>query len=70
MGKIGTKQKPRTRQSLDGELGLIIDEFGRAMWSANRDYIAHTQNSCFPSFTLNMADAWSKYIMFCRENPQ
>ena len=66
------KSKARTEQQKNGELGLIIDEFGRAMWNADREYIAQ-QPSCAHDpamhFTASMQVAWAKYVEFCMENP-
>lgn len=68
------KSKERTEQSKNGELGLIIDEFGRAMWNAHRPYIAETRTFCPHAgpahFTLNMQAVWYKYVEFCKRNPK
>lgn len=64
------KPKNRTEQQKNGELGLIIDEFGRAMWHANRAFVARQLSPANPDFTLNMGMAWTKYVLFCRENPE
>jgi hypothetical protein len=62
MGGIGMKPKIRSlkAQQHDGELGLIIDEMGRAMWNANKEYIA----SGVP-LTLSMSGALAKFQDFC-----
>jgi hypothetical protein len=54
------RRKARTQQSLDGELGLIIDEMGRAMWNANKEAIANGL-----PLTLNMSDALTKFQDYC-----
>lgn len=66
------KSKTLKQQARDAELGLIIDEFGRAMWNANREYIGST-SACQhqrPVFTLSMSVAWDKYIDFCTRHPK
>jgi hypothetical protein len=67
------KLKSMKQQRLDGELGLIIDEFGRAMWNANREYVTSTP-SCHHEtsirFTPSMWGAWHKYVEFCIRNPE
>jgi len=74
MARIGMTQKfnPRTKQSLNGELGLIIGEMGRAMWNADRKYIAE-QPACshesWIRFTPAMWAVWNKYVEFCWRNP-
>jgi hypothetical protein len=60
MDKIGKTQKSRTQQSLDGELGLIIDEMGRAMWNANKTAIANGL-----PLTGNMSLALAKFQDYC-----
>lgn len=75
MAKIGTPAKFSTlkQQREAGELELIIEEFGRAMRNANRQYIArptvchHDDN---PRFTPNMTMVWAKYVEFCMSHPQ
>jgi len=54
------KFKTLKEQRLDGELGLIIDEMGRAMWSANKEAIANGLQ-----MTLNMSMALGKFHTFC-----
>lgn len=61
------KHKTLLQQKKDGELGLIIDEFGRAMWSANKEWVA-TNSVSEPRFTLSMMIAWGKYISFCERS--
>lgn len=63
-------KRDRTEQSKNGELGLIIDEFGRAMWNANREYIAEHEHFGWPKLTPNMTVAWMKFVQFCTENPE
>lgn len=62
------KFKTLKQQKRDGELGLIIDEFGRAMWNANRHYVTGRFGHAYPCFTPNMEAAWAKYVEFCRNN--
>lgn len=66
------KFRERTEQQKNGELGLIIDEFGRAMWSANREYIAAKPQCGHEDvrFTLSMELAWNRYVDFCMRNPK
>lgn len=67
------KSKALERQRLNGELNLIIEEFGRAMWNANRKFVSR-EPECHhddaPRFTLNMQMIWYKYIAFCQRNPE
>ena len=66
------KPKIRTQESLNAELGLIIDEFGRAMRNANRDLIAREPDCSYHNgiyFTLAMETAWQKYKTFCWAHP-
>jgi hypothetical protein len=62
------KVKFRTskQQRLDGELGLIIDEMGRAMWNADKEYVS--RNIGILSLTLNMRAALNKFQDFCARN--
>ena len=70
MATTGTTRKSRKQQALDAELGLIIDEFGRAMWNADREYIGRgTSYGNWIRFTSNMEHAWTKYLMFCKNHP-
>jgi hypothetical protein len=55
------KPKSRTQQSLDGELGLIIDQMGLAMWNANKEYIASSESP----LTANMNAALCKFQDYC-----
>jgi hypothetical protein len=57
------RRKTAKEQKRDAELGLIIDEFGRAMWNANKSYIA-----TYGGRTPSMDVAWNKYIYFCKEH--
>jgi hypothetical protein len=57
--------KSLKQQKLDGELGLIIDEFGRAMWNANKEYIA--QSYSVVPLTLSMHAALSKFQDYCQK---
>jgi hypothetical protein len=66
MGKTGTTRKSKKQQALDAELGLIIDEMGRAMWAANRDYIARSTNP--HELTFNMTLALHKFKYFCEDH--
>lgn len=58
--------KRRTKQSLDGELGLIIDEMARAMWNADKEYIATRIG--ITAMTPNMHIALTKFQDFCGEH--
>jgi hypothetical protein len=55
------KRKTLADQRRDAELGLIIDEMGRAMWNAEKDYIARTTGP----LTLNMNLALRKFQDYC-----
>jgi hypothetical protein len=58
------------QQRLDGELGLIIDEMGRAMWNANKEYIGQ-RTGILPMtlpMTLAMRVALEKFQHFCEEH--
>lgn len=65
MAKIGTKRSFKTleEQQRDGELGLIIDEMGRAMWNADKKFIA--RSICGSSLTPNMRAALCKFQDYC-----
>lgn len=68
MAKIGTKRKSNGRQDHDGELGLIIDEMGRAMWNADKEYIAKHKNiisTINTVLTPNMRLALDKFKFYC-----
>ena len=54
------KFKTMKQQKLDGELGLIIDEMGRAMWNANKEAIANGL-----PLTMSMSDALAKFQDYC-----
>lgn len=66
--KTGTKLKLSTlkEQRENAELGLIIDEMGRAMWNADRQYIASKRTDL--SLTSNMRLALWKFQEFCMEH--
>ncbi len=54
------------KQRLNAELGLIIDEMGKAMWDADKEYIASRRTDL--SLTSNMRLALWKYQEFCMEH--
>jgi hypothetical protein len=56
-----TNRKTLKEQRRDGELGLIIDEMGRAMWNANKEYIAGSDSPLTP----NMNNALCKFQDYC-----
>jgi len=58
------KTSTSKEQKLAGELGLIIDEMGRAMWNADRVYIATHESPLTP----NMNDAICKFRNYCIRN--
>ncbi len=64
--KFKTKFKTKKQQRLDGELSLIIDDMARAMWNANRAYIANNPQE-YP-MTPNMRTAFTKFYDFCARN--
>lgn len=61
-----TVRKSKKQQALDAELGLIIDEMKRAMWNADREYIA--RQSGLHATTLNMRLALTKFKIFCGDH--
>jgi hypothetical protein len=61
MGVIGMMRKSREQQRMDAELDLIIDDMGRAMWAANKEYIATSESP----LTLHMNEALCKFQDFC-----
>ena len=63
MAKIGVVRKSKKQQALDAELGLIIDEVGRAMWSASKEYVA-----MYGPTTANIRSAMYKFQAFCEEH--
>lgn len=56
-----TVRKSKQEQARDAELGLIIDEMGRAMWSANKEYIASSDSP----LTLAMNTALCQFQDYC-----
>lgn len=55
------KVKSKKEQARDAELGVIIDEMGRAMWDANKNYIAGSESP----LTLSMNMALCKFQDYC-----
>jgi hypothetical protein len=66
MDKPGIRLKSRKEQRLDAELGLIIDDMGKAMWNANKDYIASSRTEL--RLTDHMRQALWKYQEYCLEH--
>jgi hypothetical protein len=60
------KIKSLKDQQKDGELGLIIDEMGRAMWNADKEYIARCIG--ITDMTPNMRLAMDKFQDYCRRH--
>lgn len=60
-----TIRKSKKQQALEAELGLIIDEMGRAMWNANKEYIALAPENLV---TPNMNAALCKFQDYCARN--
>jgi hypothetical protein len=58
----GIQLKSRKQQKRDAELGLIIDEMDRAMWSANKEYVASMPEHIL---TPNMNAALCKFQDYC-----
>lgn len=52
--------KSRKQQALDAELGLIIDEMGKAMWDADKQFI----NEVRP-LTTRMSMVLGKFQDYC-----
>lgn len=67
MAKTGTRLKSKEQQAVDAELGLIIDEMAKAMWAANRQYIAQSQAPL--AITLHMDEVLQQFRVFCEEHP-
>jgi hypothetical protein len=67
MAQTGQMRKSKKQQKIDEELGAIIDEFGKAMWGADKRYIMTDRGNVI-NFTPNMQCAWQKYIEFCERN--
>lgn len=69
MARTGTRARFKIstlkQQRENAELGLIVDEFARAMLNADRTYITQDTIDGKPNFTLNMKFAWDKYLTFC-----
>ena len=61
MKKTGFRQKSEREQQIDAELGLIIDEMGKAMWDADKEYIAKSESP----LTINMNAALCKFQNYC-----
>lgn len=66
MAIIGIAVKSKKQQRLDAALGLIIDEMSRAMWNANRDYIA--RSTSLVALTPHMRAALDEFQAFCADN--
>jgi hypothetical protein len=66
MAKIGTVRKSKKEQSRDAELGLIIDEMGRAMWNADKEYIGNAEQEGRAPLTISMNAALINFQNFCR----
>jgi hypothetical protein len=69
MAITGIARNNREQQRTSAELEAIIEEFGRAMRNAHKPYIANYKPVCghdatFP-FTVNMDNAWKKYVEWC-----
>lgn len=56
--------KSEKQQRLDAELGLIIDEMARAIYNANREWVARSDNP----LTLHMNEVLSRFQTFCQDN--
>lgn len=65
------KKSTLEQQRETAELELIIEDFGRAMRDANREFVSHPPSCSHVArrFTAHMEGAWSAYILFCREHP-
>lgn len=66
--KTGIVRKSKKQQALDAELGLIVDEMGRAMWNADRSYIANSlghDSAGGVCLTPNMQAALAKFKAYC-----
>jgi len=61
MARTGIVRKSSRQQKLDGELGLIIDNMGQAMWNANKEYIATAESP----LTLAMNAALCQFQDYC-----
>ena len=63
MGTTGTKRNKKGERTLDGELGLIINELDRAMWAADKTHVG-----AYHCVTPNMLQAMHKFYFWCEEN--
>jgi glycine cleavage system aminomethyltransferase T len=66
-----TKVKSEKAQRLDAELGLIVDEMGRAMWNADKTYIATSMGHISAGGvcpTTNMQLALAKFKDYCERH--
>jgi hypothetical protein len=61
-----TQKRSLKQQRLNAGLGLIIEEMGRAMWSADKTYIASSIRA--HPMTINMMVALDKFKSFCEEH--
>ena len=66
MAKTGTTRKSKKQQRLDAELGEIIGEMGKAMWNADKQYIARADG--LQAYTFNMLLALTKFKFFCEDH--
>jgi hypothetical protein len=67
---MNVKRNSLKQQRISAELETIIEEFGRAMRNANKEYIA-TPLGCHHErlrFTPRMYCVWSMYTNFCVRN--
>lgn len=66
MVKTGASLRFNTlkQQRENAELELIIEDFGCAMRSAHRPFVAERND-----FTANMGIVWARYVEFCRNHP-
>lgn len=63
MDTLGTVRKSKKEQRRDAELGLIIEKMERAMWNANKEYLA-TRISVLP-LTENMRCILAEFQEHC-----
>ena len=61
---MSIQRRSKKDQRIAAELGEIIDEMGRAMWSANRRYIAKTVTMGIP-LTFHMESVLYRFKAFC-----
>lgn len=63
---MNPRLKSLKQQKLDAELGDIIEDMGRVMWQADKEYIA--RNIGVLPITLSMRMVLNRFQDFCKKN--